>query len=159
VSPTETARLPPGQAVIGVGWNTLCSPSAHCSTCSGVIVVPSGRVAPAKIRSEGSPSRMSRVPSSKPRASRPCTSANGTSVKVDSVSKESEPTARSVNSPGYLRVEICDDPPAKSAGMSGVADLTIWKLSSRFVGRMSSGTTRRSGSGLGSGVPLNSVLP
>ena len=57
---------------------------------------------------------------------------------------------------GSSRVSMRTEPPAKSAGMSGVNVLTIVTLSRMSDGNRSSGIAARSGSGLGSGAPLSS---
>jgi hypothetical protein len=60
---------------------------------------------------------------------------------------------------GNSFVVISTDPPAKSAGRSGVAVLLVTIDSRRLDGNTSSGTIFLSGSGLVSSTPLSSVLP
>ena len=60
---------------------------------------------------------------------------------------------------GASRLSSCTEAPAKSAGTSGVAVFCTFIADSAPEGKMSSGTVRRFGSGLGKRAPSNSVFP
>jgi hypothetical protein len=57
-----------------------------------------------------------------------------------------------------LRVSIVSAPPAKLPGMSGTKVLATVRLVINADGNRSSGAAGTSGSGLGSGTPLSSVV-
>jgi len=99
-----------------------------------------------------------RVPSSIPSQSR---SPPPNCSPLSPVAWEFPPTptlSSSTGSAGAARVAMATRPPEKSPGRRGEKVFWISTFSSAPVGNMSMGITRRVGSGLGSGEPLNTVF-
>ena len=99
-----------------------------------------------------------RVSSSNPRKSRLPPGYVNPSAPVACVLSPVEMERDIVNSSGKSLVKTWTDPPAKPPGWSGENVFTVCKLAKRLAGKMSIGTTRRFGSGLGISTLLSSVL-
>ena len=94
-------------------------------------------------------------------AGSPCGSFAGTDERIVSPVALLTPVERLpwiVNASGKSTVLSSSTPPATSPGRSGVALLATSTFESRFDGMRSNAKARRSGSVLGTGAPLSSVV-
>src|SRR5918995_546583 len=148
--PTLTPKLPLAEPVPGR--------ADHALRNEPIMVLTSAWLLPLRSPAASAPAGIRRSEPAVPSHSPPTVGARRMSLPLAAVLRPADAEKLTTRPAGNSRVFKLTDAPEKSPGWSGVKVLEVVIPSSRAEGKRSSGTTLRSGSGLGTRAPLRDVV-